>query len=86
MNAGSEDKVYIEAMAAELVRSVHTLRQWLREKEREPANPANLPDELVPSREGGRAKIFWTHGQLAGMRAFAEERERRRGWQGQAAS
>lgn len=86
MNDAAEDKVYIEAMAEMLDRSVHTIRQWLREKEREPGNPVNLPDSLVPSREGGRQKIYWIYGQVDGMRAFADERESRRGWQGQAAS
>lgn len=76
-----EDRIYLEVMAAELHRAPHTIRQWLREKEREPANRDNLPDELVPHREGGRAKIFWTASQLEGMRAFAAARERRRGWQ-----
>lgn len=80
-----DGKIYIAEMASELTRAEHTIRQWLREKARAPEDPNALPDELVPHREGGRARIYWTIEQLAGMRAFAAERDGRRGWQGQTA-
>lgn len=74
------ERIFLPAMAVELGRQPHTIRQWLREKEREPSNPNNLPSELIPHRKGGLQQIFWTHDQLEGMRAFAEARAARRGW------
>lgn len=67
------DHIYIEGMADELGRAVHTIRQWIRE--------GALPRELRPHREGGRRKIYWLPDQVEGLRAFAEERSARRGWQ-----
>lgn len=78
-----DGKIYIAEMALELARSEHTIRQWLREKKRAPDDITCLPDDLIPHREGGRDRIFWLPEQLSGMRTFADERERRRGWQGQ---
>lgn len=75
-----DDRIYLGEMAEHLDRAEHTIRQWLREKVREPNNTDNLPDELVPDREPPRNKIFWTRAQLVGMRAYALEREGRRGW------
>ena len=78
-----DGKIYLPEMAAELSRAEHTLRSWLRDKERAPQDPDQLPDDLVPHREGGRQRIYWTPDQLHGMREYAAERERRRGWQPQ---
>lgn len=68
-----EDRIYIKQMAKRLKRAENTIRQWV--------NQNLLPAELMPNREGGRAKIFWTDAQIPGLKKFARERAARRGWQ-----
>lgn len=68
-----EDHIYIEAMAEKLGRAVHTLRQWIREEA--------LPAKLMPKREGGRQKIYWTPSQVEPLIKWANQRSARRGWQ-----
>jgi predicted site-specific integrase-resolvase len=74
MEGSTPRKIYIEEMAEKLGRAVHTIRQWIRE--------GDLPKKLEPKREGGRQKIYWTEGQIQGLRNYADKRSARRGWQG----
>lgn len=72
---GSEDDahhIYIEEMSKLLDRRVHTIRQWI--------GGSHLPRKLMPKREGGRRKIYWTEDQVEGLKKFAEERSRSQGW------
>lgn len=69
----SSASISIAQMAQILDRSDVTIREWIRRKV--------LPEDLRPSREGGRQKLVWSPEQVEGMRAFAEERGSRRGWQ-----
>lgn len=70
--------IYIADMADRLDRAQHTIRQWLGRQD--------FPSELQPQREGGRNKIFWTEDQLAGMQAYADDREANRGTWGRSAA
>lgn len=70
----TSDRVYIEALARRLdpARAVHTIRRWV--------NEGLLPAHLMPEREGGRERLYWSEGQVDGIQEFARAREARRGW------
>lgn len=81
----SREKIYLEDVARILDRAPHTVRQWVKDSERVLRLTGELGSDclsrdLWPSREGGRSKMFWTDGQLDGLKEFAGAREKRRGW------
>jgi hypothetical protein len=71
------DRIYLDDLSQMLdpKRAVHTIRQWVSQE--------LLPPELMPGREGGRQALYWRPDQVAGLNAFARERESRRGWAAQ---
>lgn len=76
------ERIYIDAMALRLDRAVHTLRQWIREAEKSPADAQVMPANLLPLRQGGRGKIYWTEEQARGLERYAADRAARVGWGG----
>jgi len=76
-NGARSENVYIDEMGELIDRAPHTIRQWIRE--------GRLPKRLLPSREGGRQKIFWPRSKVEDMKTFAEAQTARRGWGSQRA-
>lgn len=79
------DQIDLNHLADLLGRAAHTVRQWVKDAEKLKDLTGSVPEghlseELWPKREGGRNKMFWTADQIAGLEAFAQEREDRRGW------
>ncbi len=90
MNSDHPDKIFISELGRDdmLGRNERTIRTWVRDARKMFDAVGSVPDgylpvELWPSNEdGGRRRIYWLHEQLDGLRAFAEEKDRRKGWQG----
>jgi hypothetical protein len=84
------DRIFIAELEEMLARDARTIRCWVRDAKRVydvagglPADGGYLPEDLWPTREeNGRGRIFWRSDQLDGVKAFAAEKERRKGWQG----
>jgi len=74
-SAGS-GRIYISELAALIVRAEQTIYQWVSREQ--------LPDHLLPQREGGRRRMWWTLSQVEGMREFADEKAAR--WRGNRSS
>ncbi len=83
-------RIFISDLEEILERDARTIRCWVRDARKIfeaahslPVGFGYLPQELWPEREdGGRGRIFWHQGQIDGLKAFAAEKDRRRGWQG----
>jgi len=83
-----DDRVYIGEMAQALERRVGTIRAWVQSARNIhdllghlPEGGCYLPQDLWPAREeAGYHRLYWTADQVDGLRAFAEEMSRRKGW------
>lgn len=67
-----DDRIYIEELADKLERAPHTIRQWIKR--------SDFPQELRPSSEGGRNKLYWQSHQISGLETYASERAKNRGF------
>lgn len=84
-----DERAYLADMARLLDRSQNTIRAWVHEAQTiaemtggvVPADRGLLPKDLWPEREGhGRRRVYWSSGQVGGMRAFAQIKDSRKGW------
>ncbi len=83
------DRIFIAELEEMLARDARTIRCWVRDAKRMSIlaggaeTDGYLPSELWPEREeNGRGRIFWRQDQIDGLKAFAAEKDRRKGWQG----
>lgn len=84
------DQIFMAELQDLLGRNERTIRCWVRDAARMArvaGEGVDLPDGYLPSglrpqqEENGRKRIFWSPDQIDGLRAFAEEKDRRKGWQ-----
>lgn len=76
-----QEHIYVTDLAKRLFRTAHTIRQWIIRDDFRAFSEA-YPIDLMPSKEGGRGKIFWVEEQVAGIEAFAQSISSERGWAG----
>ena len=90
MDEDYSDRIFISELEGILERDAKTIRCWVRDARKVfvaigalPAGGGYLPQLLWPDREeNGRGRIFWSSDQISGLKAFAAEKDRRKGWQG----